>query len=695
LHLETKFKSPMLGKNLVRRHGLIQKLDALRSVKLGIICAPAGFGKSTILGQWVQDLKCRDIDVGWLSFDGADNDISRFLDYLLAAFNRFDASLAKEVPTLLRSSPVLPVDTVLTILVNDLSQRNKETILVLDDCHFLTSPDIVNFLDTFLTYAPQTFHLVMATRGQVPLRIANMRVKGQMMRLDETALRFSLSESEEFLNKLHHLDLEKGDIVSLHHRTEGWIAGLQLASLSLSERPDRSSFIKEFSGTDRDIANFLVQDVLERLPDETLDFLLKTSILDRISVPLAGVVTEHPNPRKLLSEIEASNLFLVPLDRDRTWYRYHRLFADLLRSLLHKQDGTSVVALHRKAATWLSENELTSDAVQHALSAGDTEFAAVLVEACCMSLIQQSHITRVQEWLNSLPEELISNRPRLQLAKVWIQFHMSMPLPAAKILKSAREGIRAAEKQGLVSPSGQEVLRAEFYTLTAGIISAADRSATAVKLARRWIALIPDSQSFAKGTLGNVLGFSLYSLGKLDEARLACLMARDSHEMARSILGVVYSELIIGLTDQSAGNLKGAHEHFVRAMNRARSSLGPGSYAEAMVGVFEAELHYEWDDLSGAEALLQQHRQIIEECGLVVHEMACKLNLAKLAASKGDNDEALTILEAAERKGIRTRYRRLFASALHERVRLLLQRGDILAARLALKSRGIEETEDS
>ena len=689
--IETKFRSPVLGANLVQRHALMQRLDALLGVKLGIICAPAGFGKSTILGQWAQNLKSRNIEVGWLSLDGADDDLSRFLDYLLAALNRADETLVRDVPTLLRSSPVLPVDSVLTTLVNDLSRRNRDIVLVLDDCHFLTSPDIVNFLDTFLTYAPQTFHLVLATREQVPLKVANMRVKGQMVRLDDATLRFSLTESEAFLNQVHGLGLESADIVSLHHRTEGWVAGLQIASLSLTERSDRTSFVKAFSGTDRDIANFLVNDVLERLPKATLEFLLKTSVLDRLCVPLAEAVTGQADSRKLLSEIEASNLFLIPLDRDQNWYRYHGLFADLLRSLLQKQFGVTVSGLHQKAAKWLSENGLASDAVQHALLAGDTEFAAELVESCCMPLIQQSHITRVREWLNSLPEELISKRPRLQLARVWIQFHMSLPLPAAKILKSARESIRAAERQGIVSASEREILNAEFYTLTAGIISAADRSATAARLARGWLAQMPDAQFFAKGTLGNVLGFSLFSLGNLDEARLACLVARDSHEAANSILGVVYSELILGLTDQSAGNLSGAHDHFSRAINRAHASLGAGSYAEAMVGVFEAELHYEWDDLAGAETLLQQHRQVIEECGLVVHEMACKLNLAKLAASKGNDDEALIILEAAERQGLKTRYRRLFASALDERVRLLLLRGDVPAARLALKSRGIDE----
>ena len=223
------------------------------------------------------------------------------------------------------------------------------------------------------------------------------------------------------------------------------------------------------------------------------------------------------------------------------------------------------------------------------------------------------------------------------------------------------------------------------------MISAADRSRTAARLAQAWLARFPEGQHFSRGTLGNILGFCLYSLGELEAARLACLRARDSHALANSVFGIVYSDLIIGLSEQAAGRLMAAHEQFSRATRHAREALGPGSYAEAMVGIFVVELLYEWDDIPGAERLLQEHRQIIEECGLVVHEMACKLNVAKLAACRGRSDEALSVLESAERQGMATRYRRLFAAALQERVRLLLQRGDAAAARLALKGRGIDE----
>ena len=689
--IETKLRTPVLKSGLVERPALLRHLDGVVAAKLAVISAPAGFGKSTLLGQWAGLLQERGAAVGWLSADARDNDLSRFLDYLIAAIHRADPNVAPGLPALLRSSPVLPADAILTALVNGLATRPQQLFLVIDDCHHLTAPEINKFLDAFLTYAPANLHLVMATRGQVPLKVANMRVRGQMIRLDDTQLRFSLTETECFLNGLQALDLNRADLVFLQHRTEGWIAGLQLASLSLGEKLNREDFIRRFSGTDEDIADFLIHDVLERLPAELYDFLLETAILDRFSAPLANHVTGSVNAESMIREIEDANLFLIPLDRDRAWYRYHHLFSELLRSLLLKSQPAKVAALHLKAAGWLSRHGLTTDAVQHALSAGDQDLAAGLVEACCMPLIMQSHITRVREWLNSLPAEIVARRPRLQLAQVWILFHMSKARPAAAILKSVRDTLNEREKAGSLSPRDRDEFRAELHALTAGVISAADRSATAASLATRWLSRFPEGQHFSKGTLGNVLGFCHYSLGNLDQSRIACVKARESHQQVQSVFGIVYSDLILGLVEKSAGNLRQAYDLFTRATRHARETLGAGSYAEAMVGIFEVEILYEWNDIAAAENLLQQHRQIIEECGLVVHEMTCKLHAARLAAARNRHDEALTVLEQAERQGLHSRYRRLFASALHERVKLLLSRGDVQAASLALKSRGIDE----
>lgn len=687
--IETKLRPPVLKSDLIARPRLLRQLDGALAARLAVLSAPPGFGKSTLLGQWIAALRERDAAIGWLALDRDDDEIGRFLTYLVAAIRRADPQIAPQVPALLQSSPVLPIDSILTSIVNDLTHRSQPLFLVIDDCQFLSAPEICRFLDALLTYAPACFHLVVATRGPLPFGLAHMRVKGQLINLDDMQLRFSLDETESLFDAAELRDLPVADIVTLQHRTEGWVAGLQLAALSLEEPAGRADFIRNFSGSHRDVAEFLTQDVLARQSPDLRDFLIRTSILSRISAPLADAVLGRSDSAAMLQMIEAANLFLIPLDRERHWFRYHHLFAEFLQSRLGEKGAAETAALHRRAADWLSANNLTSEAVSHALAAGDSDRAAMLVEDCAMPLIMASHLNTVRAWLSRLPPELVARRPHLQMAEVWIQFHMSRPQEAVRTLKAAKESITAAWAAGDLSADERTALRAELCTLTVGAISAADRSRTAARLADIWLEQLPENRPFFKGTLSNINAFCHLSFGDLDGARICSLKARDSHAQARSVFGIVYSDLILGLVDKAAGNLASAGQYFGRAIAEARRELGAGSYAEAMVAIFEVELLYEWSDLAGAERLLHTHRQIIEECGLVVHEMACKLHLARLAAARGRHDEAMAVLERAERLGIEKRYHRLTASALNDRVRLLLQRGDVQAARLALLARGI------
>jgi LuxR family maltose regulon positive regulatory protein len=688
--IETKLRPPPLRDGLIARPRLIRLLDGALSARLAVVSAPAGFGKSTLLGQWIDALRGRDAAVAWLALDGDDDEIGRFLTYLVAAIRRADPQVAQQVPVLLQSSPVLPIDSVLTSIVNDLAHRAAPLFLVLDDCQFLQSPEICRFLDALLTYAPSCLHLVVATRGPLPFGLAHMRVRGQLINLDDMQLRFSLDETECLLNATQALELPMADLVTLQHRTEGWVAGLQLASLSLDQRASRAEFIRHFSGSQRDIAEFLAQDVLDRQQPAIFDFLMQTAILDRFSAPLADAVMGRSDSVQRLREIEEANLFLIPLDAERHWFRYHHLFAEFLRSRLNERGADEIAALHTRAADWLSANGFTSEAVAHALAAGDADRAASLVEDCAMPLIMASHLSMVRAWLAKLPASLVTRRPKLQFAGVWIHFHMGRPQEAVRTLKAAHRNITAALSRGELDDAERDAMLAELRTLTAGAISATDRSRTAQRFVHRWFDDLPENKPFFKGTVGNILGFCCLSLGDLDGARLASLRARDTHAAGHSVFGVVYSDLILGLVEKAAGNLDAAAALFARATAYARETLGVGSYAEAMVAIFEVELLYEWNDLGAAERLLHMHRQIIEECGLVVHEMACKLHLARIAAARGRHDEAMAVLERAERLGIERRYHRLTAAALNERVRLLLKRGDTSAARYALLSRGID-----
>ena len=689
--IETKLRVPASGQSVVPRLDLLQQLDGVAERRLAIVSAPTGFGKSTVMSQWACGLQARGLAVGWLSADAQDNEIGRFLLYLVAAIRRADPSCGADLPGLIASSPTLPIDTILATLVNDLNQRASPLFLVIDDFHHTTSPDISRFLEGLLAYGPTGFHLVLGTRNHVAFPLAGLRARGQLVRLDDSHLRFSLAQTEYYLNDRLALGLSAAEIVTLHHRTEGWIAGLHLAALSLADAGDKAGFLARFSGTEGDIADFLVQEVLSRQSAETLDFLLCTAIPERFSIALADALSGGRNSDQKIAQIEAASLFVIPLDRERIWFRYHTLFADLLRGMLARQDPSRLIRLHLRAAQWLSGAGLTADAVQHALAAGERDMAAGLVESCCMPLIQSSNITQVRDWLGRLPAEIISKRPRLQLAQVWICFHSSLPLEGARILRKVRDELGRQATAGTLTRLETEDLRAEMLVLTAGIASAADHSRMGARIAERAMREVPPHKGFLRGVAGNVLGFCHYSMGNLEASRMACLQARENHQAGQSNFGILYSDLILGLIDKAAGDLGAALGRFSRATELARATDGQGSYSEAMVGIFEAEILYERNDLAAAGQLLLQHRLVIEECGLVVHDMSCKLLGARLAAAQGDVDQALASLEAAERLGLKNHYRRLFSGALHERVKLLLMRGETKYARLILTARGVDE----
>jgi LuxR family maltose regulon positive regulatory protein len=689
--IETKLRLPPPGQSELARLDLLAQLDEVAQRRLAIVSAPTGFGKSTLLAQWANRVQARGNAVGWLSADAQDNEIGPFLRYLVAAIRRADPSCCPDLPGLIASSPVLPIDTILASLVNDLNRTTAPLFLVIDDFHLLTSPDIARFLESLLAYGPNGFHLIIAARTEVSLQLAGLRARGQLVTLDEYQLRFSLSQTEAYLNDNLALALTVAEVVTLHHRTEGWVAGLHLASLSMAKSSEKSGFLTRFSGVEGDIADFLIQEVLNRQSPETLDFLLCTAILERFSAPLADALTGKCNSDERIAQIEAENLFVISLDRERIWFRYHALFADLLRGLLERQDPGRAKRLHLRAAQWLSGADFTADAVQHALAADEGDMAAGLVEACCMPLIRNSNIAQVRDWLSRLPSEIIAKRPRLQLAQVWICFHISQPLAGARILQQVRDELDRQAAQGRLTQQDIEELRVEMLVLTAGIASAADHSKIGARLAEIALREVPARLGFLRGVAGNVLGFCHYSLGNLQASRIACVQARESHYSGQSNFGVLYSDLILGLVDKAAGDLGEALTRFSRATELACASNGPGSYSEAMVGIFEAEILYERNDLLAAERLYVQHRPLIEECGLVVHDMSCKLLGARLAAAKGRHDQAIAALEAAERQGLKNHYRRLFAAALHERVKLLLQRGEAKYARLILTSRGIDD----
>ena len=307
--VETKLRPPVLAKATVVRERLLSFVSDENAGRVTVVSAPAGFGKSTLLAQWTAKASESGARIGWLSLEKSDDNIGRLLSYLVAALQRASPDIAATVPVMLSSSPVLPVESVLATIVNDLSRSNDPVYLVLDDCHVLQSGEVIGFFESLLNYAPPNLHLVFGTRGQLPFERVGPLIKGLMHSVDEKQLRFSLEEANQFLNYTRSLDLPLADVAALQQRTEGWVAGLQLASISLDERDERDRFLQEFSGTQRDITRYLAGDVLLRQSEDVQLFLLETSLLERFCVPLCNTLLSRDDSKQLIEQIEDANPF--------------------------------------------------------------------------------------------------------------------------------------------------------------------------------------------------------------------------------------------------------------------------------------------------------------------------------------------------------------------------------------------------
>lgn len=689
--ISTRAHPPRLRQEVVRREGVLRVLDGCLDHRLTLISAPAGFGKSTLVAQWGRDLETAGgrgakALFAWLSVDPTiDSGRSLFHCIVLSlavAIDRESAGLEE----LARAEDAHP-QAALGLLINVLARQGPEIVLAIDDVHLLTSDEAVGFLQDLIAHAPPHVHFLLTSRGETRLQLAALRARGEVLRISARQLRFTIEEAKSFLIACHRLELRDEDLQTLHARTEGWIAALQLAGLSIRESDHAEASIAALSSHSGDIAAFLVQDVLAKLPQDLGRFLCLTAHLDWFDTDLARAVTGRDDAEAMIARIEAADLFLIPLSATGTVFRYHHLFSETLRNLPMPAEERR--ALHLRAAGHLEERKLEIEAVHHALSAGALVKAAELVEACCMEAVQLGHITRLRAWLERLPANVPVSRPRLLLARAWVYFHSSEPRQALRDVRAARDLILGLSSDGRLTERQQADLVAEMRLLGVGAVSAADRSATATRMAAALLPKLPRTAHFLRGTLSNIKGFSEYSLGQLGPARLSCLQGRIEHEKAGAIFGMAYSDLILGLIEKAAGNLNAARDHFAGAAGMARDALGPGSYTEAMAAVFQAELAYERDDLAEAQRLLADHRGEMEAYGLVVHEMTVRLSAARLEAAQGRVSAAIDILAEAERSGARNNYRRLVGAALNDHVRLLLLSGDAQRARSLLEARGV------
>jgi LuxR family maltose regulon positive regulatory protein len=651
--LATKLFIPLPRAPAVARPRLIERLrTGLHSGrKLTLISAPAGFGKTTLLSEWIEETRRLDDQVGvaWLSLDERDNDPGRFLTYVAAALHRADASVDANLPT----SPT--VESALTVLLNEVGQTRRPIILVLDDLQLIEIAQIREALVFLLDHLPANLHVVMATRSDPPLPLARLRGRGDLTELRAADLRFTPDEAAAFLNQVMGLALSVEDVAALEARTEGWIAGLQLAALSMRERSDIAGFIAAFTGSHRFVIDYLGEEVLQRQPEHVRRFLLQTAFLDRLSGPLCDAVTGRPDSSEMLETLERDNLFVVPLDDEREWYRYHHLFADVLRARSLREDRERVSVVHRLASEWHEGNDWPEDAVKYALAAGDFDRAAILIERALPDLRRRRQDGTLLAWLRILPDETATRMPVLSVYYAWSMLIAGDLEGADRRLSDAERALANSsaagnEKHGSAAGEELRMLPVTIAVYRASLALSRGDVAGSELHAHRAVELTSPGDHLGRGTAGGLLGLVLWAKGDLNAAVETFGDARTNLHSAGHTADYLEGTVVLADMLVAQGRLTEARRAYEHALRLAMVQ-GEKSAADLYVGM--SELCREQGELEAAGQHLAASQTVGEGASVPETRSRWFIAAAQLKEAHGDADGALELLTEAERLSVR------------------------------------------
>ncbi|MBT2551926.1 LuxR C-terminal-related transcriptional regulator [Arthrobacter sp. ISL-5] len=665
--LATKLHVPVPRPRNVARPRLLERLNRELGSgrKLTLACAPAGFGKTTILSEWIARSKRNfpDMRVAWLSLDEGDNDPSRFLTYLVSALQGIETDIGTEAMTLLHGAQVAPVELVLTALLNDVPRAGGEIILVLDDYHVIEARPIHEAISFLLNHLPSQLHLAIASRSDPPLPLARLRSRGELTELRVADLRFTPDEAADFLNQAMDLGLSTDDIAALETRTEGWIAGLQLAALSMREHDDVSGFIRAFTGSHRFIIDYLVEEVLHRQTDDVRSFLLNTCVLDRLTGPLCEALTGEGGGTEMLETLERENLFVVPLDDQRQWYRYHHLFADVLRARMLTELPGRELALHRLASEWFERHDLAEDAVRHALAAEDFGRAASLMEAALPAMRRDRQDVMLLGWLRALPDEVLRRSPVLSVFCAWRMLVAGDLEGVEPWLREAEQGLGAAAGTMDLSErpvADKSVHGEEFRTLPstiamyrAALAQALGDVAGTTQHARRALELTQPGDHLARAAAGGFLGLASWAAGDVETALRTFSGAVTSLHAAGDVADELSSTIVLADMWIARGRPQEARRLYERALQMATAQGEPVPRATADLHVGISELHREFDELGTALHHLLTSTALGEHAALTENRHRWFVAMARVREAEGDPDGAIELLDEAGRLHLR------------------------------------------
>jgi LuxR family transcriptional regulator, maltose regulon positive regulatory protein len=657
--LRTKLYIPPLRPDLVSRSHLIAQLNAGLHRKLTLVSAPAGFGKTTLLSAWVAAAQCA---TAWLSLDESDSDPSRFLLYLVAAVQTIAPTLGIGALAALQSPHPPPAEAILTALLNDSTTLPDKAILVLDDYHVIDAKLVDTALAFLLDHLPPQLHLVIATREDPQLPLARLRARGQLTELRAAELRFTPAEAAAFLTEVMAIDLSAEDVAALERRTEGWIAGLQLAALSMRGRDDTAQFVRAFAGDNRYIVEYLVEEVLQRQPPHVQRFLLQTSILQRLHSSLCDAVTGQNDGKALLDALQRGNLFVVPLDDTRHWFRYHHLFADVLATHLRAEQPDLVATLHRRASAWYADNGLPADAIHHALAANDFARAADLVELAWPAMDGRFQAATWLKWAKALPDELIRVRPVLSVAYAWALLNGGALEAAEARLCDAERWLEALPSIGteraaamVIADAAQfQALPASIATARAYLHQARGDLFSAVAFSQRALDLLPAGDHLRRGPAAALLGLAHWARGELEDAHRALADAMANFQTVGNLHFAISGTYGLADIRTVQGRLHAAVRTYTQVLQLALEQGEPLLRGTADLYLGLSELSREQGDLKAAREHLLRSEELGERAGLPDWRYRLCRAQARFKATEGDLEGALERLEAAERHYYRT-----------------------------------------
>jgi len=654
--LATKLYIPPPPPKVVLRPRLIERLDETASVRgtpsVTLISAPAGFGKTTLVSEWVAH---SGRTTAWLSLDEGDSDPTRFLSYLIEALRTVLPKLGEEARKLLQESQPPPIEAVLTSLLNEITAFPDPFLFVLDDFHTIDSRAVDEALNFLVEHLPPQLHLVITTREDPALPIPRLRARRQLTELRAADLRFTPVEAAEFLDQVMGLNLSTEDLAALEDRTEGWIAGLQLAALSIQGHQDVHGFIQAFAGDHRYIVDYLIEEVLQRLPESIRNFLLQTSILDQLNGPLCDAVIGQSGGKARLETLQRGNFFLIPLDDTRHWYRYHHLFADVLRMYLIAEQPDLVPLLHRRASQWFEQNGAAADAIHHALAGGDFERAAGLIELAGPAMHRSRQEAMLLSWLKALPEELFRARPVLSISYVGAIMSNGSVEGVETRLRNAERWLEMIANEPERPTDMIVVNEDEFHRLPgaiamyrAGLALARGDVPETLTYARRVFDLVPEEDHLGRGGAAGLMGLAFWTDGDLEAAHWTFAEGMAQLQMAGNISDAVGGVLALADIRITQGRLGHAMRIYEGALQLAREKGTPALRGTADMYVGMSELEREQNDLQAAAQLLLRSQEQGEHTGFPQHPYRWRIAMARLREAQGDLDGALELLDEAE-----------------------------------------------